>query len=439
MFSDNQRSRSRRLTEEGAWITGGQLASFLGALALVRVLTEMLDPVQYGQLALGLSAVGLVNQTIMGGVTAGIGRFYSIAVEKNDVSGYMYASRRMLVAATLGVLLLAVVIITALVTTGLTAWVGFAVVATVFSIISGYNNTFSSMQNAARQRAVVALHGAIDAWLKILLAVGLMFWLGTTKTVVLLGFTSAAVLVVVSQGVFVRHLAARQGDTHPRLNEQDWTRKMSLFSYPFCLWGVFTWAQQASDRWSLEIFTDTFTVGQYAAVFQLGYAPVGLITGLITTLIGPLLYQRAGAAEDSSRNASVHRIAWRITNVSLLLTSSAFLITWLFHDALFRLLVANTFRDASYLLPWIVLAGGLFASGQMLSLKIMSELRSHALLVTKLTTALLGVAANLIGAWLFGVNGVVGGLVFFSALFFVCTMLLAKNIVNANHASSTFH
>ncbi len=77
--------RFQRLAKEGSWIVAGQIATVLGALVLVRVLTEYLEPAQYGQLALGLTVAGLVNQVVMGGVLAGIGRFYSIAAEANDL------------------------------------------------------------------------------------------------------------------------------------------------------------------------------------------------------------------------------------------------------------------------------------------------------------------------------------------------------------------
>jgi len=46
-------SRLRRLIKEASWIIIGQIVAITGALALVRVLTEYLDPSQYGELALG--------------------------------------------------------------------------------------------------------------------------------------------------------------------------------------------------------------------------------------------------------------------------------------------------------------------------------------------------------------------------------------------------
>ena len=47
--------RIRRLSKEGAWIVLGQVTAVLGSLASVRLLTELLDPAAYGELALGMT------------------------------------------------------------------------------------------------------------------------------------------------------------------------------------------------------------------------------------------------------------------------------------------------------------------------------------------------------------------------------------------------
>ena len=88
-MADREASRFNRLVKESSWIVFGQLAAVVGALVLVRVLTEHLDPAQYGQLALGLTVAGLVNQTVFGGFSAGIARLYSIAAEKHDLPAYL--------------------------------------------------------------------------------------------------------------------------------------------------------------------------------------------------------------------------------------------------------------------------------------------------------------------------------------------------------------
>lgn len=156
----------------------------------------------------------------------------------------------------------------------------------------------------------------------------------------------------------------------------------------------------------------------YAVVFQLGYVPIGLAAGMAMTFLGPILYQRSGTATDHTRNICVHRIAWRITLGGLLVTALAFGFTLVLHEWIFHLLVDAQYHPVSYFLPWMVLAGGIFAAGQMLALKLMSEMKSTAMTTAKIVTAILGLVLNVCGAMLFGLPGVVAALVLFSSIYF---------------------
>jgi len=344
--------RFRRLAKEGAWVLSGQVASIIGALVLVRVLTEYLEPAQYGQLALGLTVAGFVNQVVMGGVTAGIGRYYSIAAEKNDLPGYLHASQRLVAYATGAVVAIALALLDGLLWLGYSQWMGLAAAALVFSVLSGYNASLSGIQNAARQRAVVAFHGGLDAWLKILLAVGVMLWLGSSGTAVVLGYALSSLLVTGSQLLFLRRLIRPQ-EKKPQ-TFSNWGRQIWAYSWPFSVFGIFTWMQQISDRWALQTFASGQEVGLYVVVFQLGYVPIGLVTGMAMTFLGPILYQRSGSATDLSRNISVHRIAWRITFAGLLITALAFVLALLLHEWILQVLVATKYQAVSNLLPWMV-------------------------------------------------------------------------------------
>ncbi len=420
--------RGRRLTIEAAWIALGQIAGLVGSLVLVRVLTERLDAAQYGLLALGLSLVGLVNQTVMGAIVAGVGRFYAIAAEQSDLGRYFLSCRNIFIAASALVLVVALALTAMLAASGLSSWNGFAIAATTLAIVTGYTNSVSGIQNAARQRPTVALHSGLEAWLRILAVLTLILWLGATETVVVSGYIVAAILIAGSQTAFLARLLAGQNVEIKHAAKTDWTSEISRFAYPFSLWGVFTWAQQVSDRWALESFASTAEVGKYAVVYQLGYAPIGMLTGLLMALFGPILYEKSGAGKDASRDLAVHKMSWAITKMALLLTIVAFGLSLSFHDDVFGLLVAEPFRSVSYLLPWVVLAGGVFAAGQMLSLKLMAELRSRQLIRIKITTAVIGVTINFVGAWIYGVDGVVAGLVVFSAVYLAWSIRLAYGV-----------
>lgn len=416
-------SRLSRLAKEGVWVLSGQVASILGALMLVRVLTEYLEPEQYGQLALGLTVAGLVNQVVMGGVTAGIGRFYSIAAEKNDLTGYLHASQRLMGFAAVAVVAIALALITGLFLLGFSQWIGLAAAVLVLSVLSGYNASLSGIQNAARQRAIVAFHGGLDSWLKIFLALIVMLWLGNSSTAVVLGYAMSSLLVTGSQLIFLRRMVRQQRkNTHSFAN---WGRQIWAYSWPFSVFGIFTWMQQVSDRWGLQTFTSGQEVGLYAVVFQLGYVPIGLATGMAMNFLGPILYQRSGNVADPGRNMSVHGLAWRITLAGLLITALAFALTLFLHEWIFQLLVAAKYHAVSNLLPWVVLAGGVFAAGQMLALKLMSEMKSAAMTPAKIVTAILGVGLNIYGASRFGLSGVVFSLVAFSSIYFFWMAWLA--------------
>lgn len=416
-------ARIRRLAGEGAWIVVGQIAVVAGALVLVRVLTEHLDPAQYGQLALGLTVAGLVNQVVMGGVGSGISRFYSIAAEKQDLGGYLHASRRLMFYATLAVLVIGLALMGGLLFLGYSQWMGLATAVLLLSVLNGYNSSLSGLQNAARQRAIVALHSGLNAWLKILLVLGVLLWLGSSSTTVVIGYALSALLVTGSQFIFLRRLILPR--SKPNGDSHQWILQMWAYSWPFSTWGIFTWVQQSSDRWALEAFATTRDVGLYAVLVQLGYTPIVMVTGLATSFLGPILYQRSGDATDPARNTHVHRLVWRITLFCMVLTLIAFMLALGLHDWIFRFLVASDYRGVSYLLPWMVLAGGIFAAGQMLALKMMSELRSTPMIRAKIGTAILGILFNLYGASVGGVTGITLAIMAFSAIYFLWMLLLS--------------
>lgn len=409
--------RYYRLAKEGVWIIAGQISAILGTVVLIRVLTEYLDPVQYGQVALGLTVAGIVDQVVMGGLSNGVSRFYSIATERQQFGGYIAAARWLMGYATLVVAAISLVFLAVLAALEEFEWMKLAAAALLFSVLSTYNGTFSGLQNAARKRATVALHSGADVWLKILLAVAVMQWLGTSSAAAVLGYALSSLLVTVSQYFFFRRLippsVTRGGEAAV------WIRQIWAYSWPFSTWGVFTWAQLSSDRWALEAFASSEEVGLYAVLFQLGYAPIGLATGMAMSFIGPILYQRSGDATSHARNSGVHRLAWQITISCLVLTLLAFVMAMTLHGWIFRLAVAAEFRSVSYLLPWIVVAGGLFAAAQMLALKLLSDMKSSAMITAKIVTAILGIALNIYGAAIAGLNGIVVSAVVFGVLYFL--------------------
>jgi O-antigen/teichoic acid export membrane protein len=409
-------TRIKRLAKEGSWIVAGQIAAVVGALVLVRVLTEYLDPAQYGQLALGLTIAGLVNQVAMGGVTSGIGRFYSISLEKGDLWGYLRASNRLMGFATLGTTAIALVLMVGLFLIRQMQWLGLVAAVLVFSILSGYNSALSGIQNAARQRAIVSLHSGMDAWLKIGLAVGVVLWVGLSSTAVVIGYALSALLVTVSQLFFLRRLIHRHGGNTHNSSTEDWVRQMWLFSWPMMAGGVFSWGYYASQRWALELFVSTADVGKFYALTQVAYSPITIAGGLFMSMLVPILYARAGDPGSHQSIANVKSIVLKIASLGVVATFFGAGITLFWHEAIFKLLVPQQYLGMSIYMPLVLISAGLLQSSIAVGSILASANRTNKVLPLAIYGQSIIIISNIVLTCLYGITGLCFSMVFGAGL-----------------------
>jgi O-antigen/teichoic acid export membrane protein len=427
IFSFSQTGRFKRLFKESFWIAAGQAIAVVGSLIGVKYLTELLNPVEYGELALAMTLAALVSQTLLSPLSAGATRFYSLALEKNTLKSYFEAIAKLSLIAGMAVIVFSLIVTVILASYGQTKWAWITFCAFIFSILSGYNAILNGIQQAARQRLIVSFHQGLDTWGRFVIAIILMLWLGATSTIALIGYVFGAMLVLVSQFIFIGKILAKNDISQKK---ELWGKKVWEYSWPFCFWGIFTWAQLASDRWALEIYSSTKDVGFYAILFQIGYFPMSMVTGVITELLTPIFFQRSGDASDARRNSDVRKMSLYLTLTSLLITSVAFLITYVFHEIIFKILVAKEYHSISYLLPWMTLTGGIFAAGQTMALKLMSQMKTQIMLLPKIITAITGVGLNFIGAYLWGLEGVIISGILYSLSYLAWMCILSKHKIN---------
>ena len=434
---DTKSTRLKRLVGENLWILAGSAIAIIGSLGLVRLLTEYLTPTQYGELALALTVANLINQVVMCGLISGIGRFYSIAKEHQALHAYRHESYLLLARATIAIVSIGLSLVLLAYFSSQTNWITLIVVTILFATISSYNSVFSDVQNAARNRSIAAANNSLDTLLKILLSFLALYFFAVSATTVMLAYAFAGVAVLSTNHLSLKYAipptAAQTNTSDPKSDV--WKTQIWSYAWPFSVWGLFTWGQQASDRWALQLFSSTNEVGVFAVLFQLGYAPVLMMSGIFSGFLTPIFFQRAGDATNNERTLSVHRINWRVSSCLLAMTALGFLVAWPLHNYVFAIFVSLDYREYSHLLPWFVLSGGLFATGQMLVLKILSEIRSKILIVVKIGTALVGIGLNILGAWLGGLNGIVIAMVGFSAAYFLWMAWLSRSPVSSNFSA----
>ena len=462
------KSTINRLGKELLLVGIGQAVAAVGSVVGVRLMTGALTPAVYGEVALAITFVTLIQQLLIGPLAQALTRYYNFAHEKGELSRFLGSSVWLAVGISLATLLISAAVGVYLWLTTRSTYLGLVFFTLTFALLSGYNILLDSIQTAARQRAVVAWHQGIGQWLRYLAAVALVVLLGNHPATALAGYTLSALLVLVSQTYFFRRkiaagvmedmslrtasvtlaphcvrcsageqsqreegeIASSQGllaMTFVR-SDAEWTARLVRYALPFASWGLFTWMQLTSDRWALQTFSGPQAVGLYTVLYQLGYYPLMMATTVFTQFAEPVLFRQAGDGSEAARVDRAQKNTWRLFFGVAGMTVLAVAAAALLHGFVFTLFAAPGYRSVSAWLPVMVLSGGMFACGQIASTTQLNRGAPQALLGPKIVMGVVGALFNLAGAYWLGLPGVVLAGAAFSALYLIWVLLLSRKV-----------
>lgn len=424
-------ARLDALRGEIGWVVAGQVSAAVAALCSIKVLTTLLGPEAYGQLAIGLAIAGGLHLFLYGPVEQTVLRFASLAVERGQLSACVAAveatHRRiaggLLAGATLAALVLA--------TAGQSHWIWLTVLSTLLGLAIGTSASAASGLTAWRQRRLVAMHQAADAWLRLLLALGALWIAGNSPLAALCGMLVAATCIAASQVRRARQQAILRVATEPvpdAAQAADARAQMHAYALPFVAFAAFAAISAYADRWLVLALLDPASVGLYAALLQLASAPVALFVAMTNQLVVPVIFARAGKARNLSEIGNAQRLArwllwWYVAALSV-----AVVAAWLLAPLLVPLLTNDTFATASGLLWVLVLGAALFAMAQAMVLSGLAAVRPGIYILPKAIQA-----AALVGcAWLlvprFGLPGMAWAMVAAAALYVLSVQLTNRSL-----------
>ena len=418
-------SNLNRLGKELLQVGLGQAVAAGGSIVGVRLMTGALPPEAYGEIALAITFVTLMTQLMIGPLSASLTRYYNLALERKELTGFFGSSTSLAFKISLATVLIFAAGGVYLWLSGQAGYLGLVVFTLAFALVSGINVLLDSVQTAARQRAVVAWHQGMGQWLRYLAAVGLILLLGRNPTTAMAGYALAALLVLGSQLYFFKKKLPNVSlvKSAPDAN---WNERILKYSLPFASWGIFTWLQLSSDRWALQTFSSTQNVGFYTVLYQLGYYPLLMAASVFAQFAEPVLFRQAGDGTQAERIDRAQRNTRRILFGAFIIVAIAVAAAWALHPLIFELFAAPAYRAVSGYLPIMVLSGGMFACGQIASMTQLNRGESKALLWPKITTGIAGTLFNLIGAAWMGLPGVVYAGAVFSILYLLWVYLLHR-------------
>ncbi len=361
------------LRHEATWILFGQFVGFVGGFIGIKVLTNIMGPKGYGQLALGLTIAGVFNMYVYGPIANVVARFFVAYRERGQLGSYFSVLKKShgLLALILSLSALAASGIAGLFLGG--EWSLIILLSSLFGVASGINVSYISLQSAIRQRKIVALHQGADVWLRIGLSVALLLLFGTSGCYSLLGYLLGTLLVTISQGIFaLRNAEIRShwsGDSADDAEKRGAYREFSGYAASFMLFAVFASVSMYSDRWILQGMFGVGAVGIYSAIYQIAASPVNIFFAMVNQLVVPIVFERAGAMTQQSQAASSASLVRFTVLFSTLAAALITAVACALSEPLVRLLTNRTFAVYHNML-WITVLGlSLFNIAQLFTIK----------------------------------------------------------------------
>ncbi len=326
----------QRLFGEGGWVAFGTAASGLGTILGIRLLTEIVSPAVFGEVALTVGLVSLTSSVFCMPQLHAVSRFYPEHVrEEADYAPFRARVGKPLrrTVALLAALILAAgaVARTAFVEAPYLLFVGAALLlaAEVFRLFE------MNLLNAARRQRPYALWEAAESWSRPALAAGAVAVLGSASENVLLGYLAAT---LAGLGVY-RLVGApeRPRDSGSRELAPELDRELVRYVVPLVPLAILSWVHSVGDRYLLGALAGTGAVGLYAAVYGLVQRPMALVPNVLMLTLRPVFFEQVSAC----RKGEERRVLALWIGSAVLVLAAGSLVLVLARDLLVELLLAE--------------------------------------------------------------------------------------------------
>ena len=219
----------RRPSNDVLWLTGGQALLALGQLAGVRFLTETVPPEIYGTVSIVLGLVVLGRSQFSLPFAMASMRHYAEASRRDDVGMFRRVIRYWLLRAQgVAAALILFLGVPYCLSRSISLWL--PALAFGLFVVDSEITLAASFLNASKRHKTYSLVRGAEAWIRPLLAVGLVYLLGPSAAVVLVGyFVGGSILVAVIALSGSRTRAATTGPIDQEVTRRVWRFCLPLF------------------------------------------------------------------------------------------------------------------------------------------------------------------------------------------------------------------
>ncbi len=388
-------------------ISIGYLLTALGGLLGVRILTAYLTPSQYGELSLGITMGGVIYSVFFGPLTNGITRFFPIAKEKKEISFYLFNVLNIIIKGSGFIGLISSSVIIILILSGNLEWIFIVLASISFGFIYSFNNVINGLQNASRKRIIVSINQGLMTFSRFFVAVIFINIFGSSSTIVIFGQLIGLFLTLIIQVYFLTPtLRGFVKSERYKISKIDWQLKISSFTRPLITIGLLNWLRIAVEKWGLLFFTNyDEAVGFYSIIYQFGYYPISLLINLLATYLRPIYFEKAG--DTQKRLKLTYSLGVKIFIIAFLFFSLLILIVFTYREIIFQIILDEKYKSVSYLIGPMMMSALFNESTCFVSLLIQTKKETKPLLLPNSYIYLSGLILAILGAYFYGLYGVV--------------------------------
>ncbi len=430
-----------RFRSEALWVFMGQTGNALGILLGMKVLTQVLDPFEFGRLSIANTVVLLISIGLFGPLGHGFMRFWSISHDRCRVEEFISTANRYARGLVLFVLAVSLIYFVFCFFTERLEHQGLIVVALTVGALRGYFELRVAVLLGARKRKIVALANAAAAICKPLGATVLVVVFVSTADWAMVGYlvTTLAILFVVEcyyKNIVKDDLKRSSNNCKSKITTHRMGKEILSFSWPFCVWGIFVWVHQSCDRWSLLAFHGADVVGAFSVVALLAAYPLIFSSGFLLNLFMPVAYERAGDLSACHALKSAYRLILAMIAVYILGAVALVGFFAFFHEAIVLLMSNAEYVRFSYLLPALTLSWAFFYLGETLAAFGLIAKKPKMYIFPKLMSATLAAFGAFFLSSEIGVQGVVWALSISGVLYAVWCAIIAFRVFKEMPGSS---
>ena len=371
--------KERRLFGDAFWALFGQLLSACALLAGTRLLTELVTPDIYGQVALlsGFVALGVAVFSYPF-ICAGM-RILPECLNKGEHAALYGVVTRLTVRATALAVALLVLGGVAYSYLGQANSLPF-MLAGVLLVVTVRRELGIQLLIGERKQRGASLWQTTDSILRPLLAIGLVWWGGQKVEWVLLGYILAS---TVSNAAWSLALGAKPDKNRPLIITRNFRADVWAYALPLIPVELIFWVNGLGDRYVIGYLMTAAEVGLYAATYMIINEAFNRSAMVLLRTFQPVYFQSC----SENRIKEGFRILWiwigsvvtvGIIGVSLVLITK---------DWVASVLLAKSYHSAVELMPAIAIGCALHALGTVAAQPLLANKRTRLLLLGRICGA----------------------------------------------------